>query len=76
MSEQQLTPKFVDVDGRPVPDIRYAYGRQAYNTRGQHPECQPRIAPDLLARKRREFFEGLYPKRLKDSPEEKSEGET
>lgn len=57
----------IEVDGEMVPDIRFASGRIAYGTKGQHEQCQPRIQPDKLAEARRGFFsETLYRKRDKE----------
>ena len=44
-----------------IPDIRTSFGRESYNTKGQHEQCQPTVPPDVLAARRREFFnETLY----------------
>lgn len=57
----------VEVDGVMLPDIRFASGRIAYATKGQHEQCQPRIAPDKLGEARRSFFtETLFKKRDKE----------
>ena len=57
----------IEVDGVMVPDIRFASGRIAYGTKGQHEQCQPRIQPDKLVQARREFFtETLFKKRERD----------
>lgn len=59
--------KMREVEGNLVPDIRCSDGRIAYGTKGQHEQCQPRIAPDKLAEARRGFFsETLYRKRDKE----------
>ena len=45
-----------------MPDVRYWYGREAYKTKGQHQQCQPKVPPDELLARRREFFQSLYHK--------------
>lgn len=65
---QQFTPAFVNVDGRELPDIRKAFGRQAYGTKGQHEQCQPRISPeDVRARRKAFFSETLFVKKSEES---------
>lgn len=68
---QQFTPAFVNVDGRDLPDVKKAFGRQAYGTKGQHEQCQPRISPEDLRARRKSFFnETLFPKRKDDEGDE------
>lgn len=39
-----------------IPDIRTSFGRESYNTKGQHEQCQPKIQPGELFKRRKEFF--------------------
>ena len=67
--------KTVMVDGALVPDIRCSDGRIAYGTKGQHEQCQPRIAPDKLGQARREFFtETLFKKRDREEVVKATDG--
>ena len=46
---------------RDVPKIDTSFGRQQYETKGQHDQCQPTIPPGELYKKRKEFFsETIY----------------
>lgn len=49
-----------------VPKVNTSFGRQQYNTKGQHDQCQPQVPPGELYKRRKEFFELTLYRDLKE----------
>ncbi len=54
----------VKIGDRLVPNI--ACPSDPYRTKGQHPQLQPRVRPEVLEKARKQFFGGLFSGELRE----------